>query len=631
MAGLDRLVHANAKSDALVFARHRSFIASHLAGAVLSFATFGVFFLTIGSPTTYALIALAWFACPLAVALVLSRSGGLDIAHFLSVANLVGLVTFAAALTGGIFSFAVVWMVIVPLEAALSSSRRVVIGSSLVAMAALAGLYEFTVLGWLPLPAVIDLGAGPIGGNAAREVFSHLAAAGYAGALALNIEGLYRQSETVIRAGHERFRLLAENATDLITRHDESGLVVFASPASLQIIGVNPDDLLGSGLLRHVVAEDRPRYQSALARAERADGAIEEEFRIIPHGAADGMEGARPQAVWVEMRCRPVAPHQGAVAGSAAHPRHVIAVTRDISQRKHQELELIEARNLAERASRAKTLLLANMSHELRTPLNAILGFSDLLTMDLGAKGASVRTLDHCRIIHESGEHLLNLVNDLLDVSKIESGNYTIFPEPFDLDRLIASCCETMRHAADAKAIALSIELPADLPELEADPRAVKQMVLNLLSNAVKFTAREGCVGVRVRADAVHYTIAITDNGIGIAPEDIPRLGQPFVQIDTAYSRRHEGTGLGLSVVNGLAKLHGGRLAIESALQKGTTMTIQLPLVAPETGLTAAPVHVPPIEPRAAPAVEHNLEPAYQPPDHAIYLPPLNRRVATLA
>ena len=215
------------------------------------------------------------------------------------------------------------------------------------------------------------------------------------------------------------------------------------------------------------------------------------------------------------MRCRPLREERG----QAPKPCSVgvLAGTRDISQRKTQEAELLGARDEAESASRAKSQFLANMSHELRTPLNAVIGFSEILNRELFGAMGEQRYRDYARLIHESGEHLLHVVNDILDMSKIEAGKFNIVKEPFDVASLVRSCTDIMRHAADKKRIAVSVEAPVDLPELVADKRACKQMLLNVVSNAVKFTDPGGWVRVSVRVENGMVALEVTDNGIGIS------------------------------------------------------------------------------------------------------------------
>jgi cell cycle sensor histidine kinase DivJ len=232
------------------------------------------------------------------------------------------------------------------------------------------------------------------------------------------------------------------------------------------------------------------------------------------------------------------------------------------------------------------------MSHELRTPLNAVIGFSEILNRELFGTLGEQRYRDYARLIHESGEHLLNVVNDILDMSKIEAGKFKIVKEPFDIASLINSCSEVMRHAAEKKQIALITEVSPNLPELHADKRACKQMLLNVISNAIKFTDAGGWVRISARVGKDIVELVVSDNGIGIAEYDLPKLGNPFVQADNSYDRSYDGAGLGLSVVKGLARLHGGRLEIASRLGQGTTATIVLPLEGPqaESGEAQAPM-----------------------------------------
>jgi len=175
------------------------------------------------------------------------------------------------------------------------------------------------------------------------------------------------------------------------------------------------------------------------------------------------------------------------------------------------------------------------------------------------------------------------VVNDILDMSKIEAGKFDIVKEPFDAGVLVKSCCDVMRHAAEQKSIALQTDIAPNLPELAADKRACKQILLNVISNAIKFTGEGGFVLVSAHIDNGNVAFVVADNGIGIAEEDLPRLGTPFVQAHVSYDRNHDGAGLGLSVVKGLVRLHGGRLELASVLGEGTTATILLPLDADES------------------------------------------------
>ena len=366
----------------------------------------------------------------------------------------------------------------------------------------------------------------------------------------------------------EGYRLLAANATDMITRHDESGRVVFASAAAQQLLGEPAQNILGHGLFERVHVADRPAYLMALSRALAGKDPATVEFRIRPSDPAD-----TACHVWVEMRCRPVRDCQNL----GLDPSGIIAVTRDISDRKLHEAELLNARDEAESASRAKAQLLANVSHELRTPLNAVMGYSELLDRELFGTRGEARHRDYARLIHESSEHLLSVLNDILDMSKIEAGKIKIVREPFGVAALVELCCDIMRHAAEQRSVSLVTDVAPDMPELSADKRACKQMLLNLIANAIKFTEPGGWVRVAARIAGGNVELSVADNGIGIAKQDLPKLGNPFVKAGNSYNRNQDGIGLGLSVVSGLARLHGGRFVLASALGEGTTATILLP------------------------------------------------------
>ena len=185
---------------------------------------------------------------------------------------------------------------------------------------------------------------------------------------------------------------------------------------------------------------------------------------------------------------------------------------------------------------------------------------------------------EYANIIRDSGIHLHEVVSMILDMSKIESGSMQIFPEPFSLPKLVEQCCDMIQIKADQGQVTLARECRGDLEEVVADKRACKQILLNLLSNAVKFTPPRGTVTVRSRPEGNSLVLAVSDTGIGIGPDDLARLGDPFFQASSSHDRSYEGTGLGLSVVRGLVGLHGGAIAVESALKLGTTVTVRLPL-----------------------------------------------------
>jgi signal transduction histidine kinase len=239
--------------------------------------------------------------------------------------------------------------------------------------------------------------------------------------------------------------------------------------------------------------------------------------------------------------------------------------------------ELDRARLAAEESSRVKSQFMAHISHELRTPLNAIIGFSEMIREAVMGP-ISARYRDYAVDIHESGAHLLRLINDVLDLSKVEAGRLDLDEEMVNLASLVDDCQRLLTDRLTAGELKLSISLPPDLPAIRGDALRLKQVLLNLLSNAVKFTPRGGSIQVSAAMTAEgSIALAIRDTGIGMAPEEIPLALEPFRQLDGAFNRRFEGTGLGLPLARRLAEMHGGQLRITSATGKGTTATLILP------------------------------------------------------
>ena len=427
---IDSLVHPSVQQDPLTATRHRAFIAPRLLGSLIALAGFPVYLVMRGVPSALEIAVFAWLVIPILIAYYLSRTGRYEGAHILSSFSLTGLVFVVAYKTGGISSFAAIWLVVVPLEASLSASRKVVAVASTFALTAAGILLVMQEFGATPPSAIAD--------HAGLAALGIISASLYATGLALGAEALARTSFWLLYAEEDRYRLLARNMTDVITRHGRNGAVLFVSPAAQSLFGARVEELMGHGLFERVHVADRPAYLSALADAAQGEQQSVE-FRVKrPQGGGEpGFE-----FVWVEMRCRPL---EHARARPAE--REVVAVMRDVSDRKVQEQALEVARADSERANAAKTRFLATMSHELRTPLNAIIGFSEMLVNEEQMRIDAARRREYAQLINDSGSHLLAVVNGILDMSKMETGDFEITPEPFAPVKVISNCCDILALA----------------------------------------------------------------------------------------------------------------------------------------------------------------------------------------
>jgi signal transduction histidine kinase len=266
-----------------------------------------------------------------------------------------------------------------------------------------------------------------------------------------------------------------------------------------------------------------------------------------------------------------------AVFDAAGRPVFLDGIIFDITDRKAFEAALSLAKEQAESASRAKSEFLAVMSHELRTPLNAIIGFSEIVLRETFGPIANSRYRDYIDDIRNSGGHLLELINDILDLSKAEAGQIELVEDVVEVEPLVEACVAMLLPRAQQAGVELIAEVAANLPHLQADERKLRQSLLNLVSNGIKFTPPEGYVRLRARMADGRLQIEVADNGIGIAATDIPKALSPFGQIDSALSRRHAGTGLGLPLTKRLIEAHGADFLFASEIGIGTTVTLSFP------------------------------------------------------
>jgi len=356
---------------------------------------------------------------------------------------------------------------------------------------------------------------------------------------------------------------LLEHQPMLLASLERNGRVRWAAGASLA--GFGPADLEGRSL-GHLVAEaDLPALAAAIHNAVR-DGHAS--VYVGPPGDAEG---------WLE------------ISLAAAGSDRLVAAVRDAREQFARERRLEAAQVSAEQQNAGKSRFLANMSHELRTPLNAIMGFSDIMRQRLfGPMGD--RYAEYADLIYESGNHLLELINDVLDMSKIEAERFELAIENFDAREAVGSVLRLMRGQADRSGVNLRSVMPPDPLYADADRRALKQIALNLISNALKFTPRGGSVTVTVQGSGDTLELIVADTGVGISQDDLQRLGRPFEQAGDA-EQRAAGSGLGLSLVRAFARLHGGEMWVESAMGEGTAVTVRLPVLS-ASGASAAPLRM---------------------------------------
>ncbi|MDE2112193.1 MAG: PAS domain-containing sensor histidine kinase [Alphaproteobacteria bacterium] len=522
-------------------------------GAVLAVA----FVAFVGRPDAAEAIAIAGLVAPAILALLAFTSIPLPVLEQSALAVFAVLIGYLAALTGGVVSPLVIWFALVPAEAALAGGRPAVLRAALAACAALFVVAAFEAVGALPAPRL----PVPPWELYAVSVF---AAVVQAALVATAAQDRQRAADKAAAEGAAMYRFLADHAMDLITRHTSDGRIRFASPAARALLGHEPDDLLGLAPAALVHADDLKAMQAAF---------VEASYFARPATAEVRLKHAAGSHVWAEIRCRPVPREDG-------EPADIVAVTRDITERKAYERELIDARDLSEQANRSKSRFLANMSHELRTPLNAIIGFSEVMTHEMFGPLGGPRYLEYSRLVHESGSHLLELINGILDMSKIEAGKFELSEEVFDLNAVADAAVRFVRLPAERAGVALKTAISPTAARIFADKRAVKQIIVNLLSNGVKYTPRGGEVRIRASLDAHGIEISVADSGIGISAKDLERLGKPFEQVEGEHVRSKEGTGLGLALVKALAAMHGGEAVLESTLGEGTVVRVRLPYAA---------------------------------------------------
>ncbi len=375
-------------------------------------------------------------------------------------------------------------------------------------------------------------------------------------------------------ASEERFRAAAEAVGDIIWTNDAKGEMRGLQRDWQAFTGQSQAEVQGHGWSRAVHPDDLQDTMAAWADATVERRACAFEHRVRRHDGVYRLFAVRAVPI----------------LNADTSIREWVGVHEDITAQREFETALREARDVALQASQAKSQFLANMSHELRTPLAAIIGYSELLDDEIVDAGDPGGLLSDLRKIERNARHLLGLINDVLDLSKVESGKMDIFVERFDVEPMVRDCAAAVQVLVDKNRNTLRLDLPA-LGAMDQDVTKIRQILLNVLSNAAKFT-HDGRVDCSVRRQGDTIVFSVTDTGIGMSDEQMSRLFQRFQQADESTTRRFGGTGLGLSLTKALCDMLGGSIAVISAPARGTTVTVTMPVEAPRASPEAPEIAV---------------------------------------
>ena len=360
---------------------------------------------------------------------------------------------------------------------------------------------------------------------------------------------------------------LLKDLPGLVTCHDAFGDVISVHGQSPDILSARPSNLLGKGFVNQIHISDRISFMSAIDKLRQGVEcvSIELRFEIGFNNSATDLQFTHIQANLIGQF-------------DQAHNLQKFYIQSLDMTTLQSTLELLEKYKPAERDAEVnKTRFPAGVSHELRTPLNSIMGFADVLIHEVIAPLPDERHKEYVKLIRESGEHLLNVVNTMLDMSKIQNGQYTLYSEPFEFSDLLDRTKSMLDIQASKKNIELNCRTQKGLQEVKADSRAMQQILINLVGNSIKFTEEKGVVTVDADVKGSEFILKVSDTGIGIPSDKLSKIGQPFMQVNSTLARQYEGTGLGISLVKGLVELHNGRFDIQSVEGEGTQITITIP------------------------------------------------------
>ena len=576
-AWLDLLTHHPGGDDFVQIERQRLFVLLRLAAGGGALLLAPVYLTLIGLPTPQHLSLFVLSLTPFVSIGVLKRTGDLSFAQKVSICGWAALAVGVALSARGYEPIAAMLLAMALIEAALTLETIVIIA------VACAGFALIAIYAGLPI----------LGDKALFPGRPGIALAGapllcYAALLASGAVLVERARARADRRKARDLRLLTAALGDIVGQFDRRGAATSILGDTHRAYGLESGDLLGRGFLHRVHAADRPAFLAFIAEAAATAKPSQMTLRLLANQSEEH-GGARPSFLPFEARLCLVAAQQGFLDDVSDT---VICILRDMTIAVRAQDEIAAARREGELARTAKARFLANVSHELRTPLNAIIGFSDMLANPEMKPPEARQRREFAQIISESGRHLHDVVNTIIDLSKIESGAMQILFEPFSLGALMDQCCAALRPKAQERAIALACDHPPESDEIWADKRACRQILVSLLSNAIKFTEPSGRVDLGLAIEGAHFAISVKDTGIGISPADLARLGEPLFQASAADDRDFEGAGLGLAVVRGLVGLHGGGVGIESAPGLGTTVTVRLPRDCRERAKAQTPIKI---------------------------------------
>jgi PAS domain S-box-containing protein len=372
-----------------------------------------------------------------------------------------------------------------------------------------------------------------------------------------------RRAEMAVREAEQRFRAIFENSISGIYQTSPDGRFISANPALAEILGYDSteDMIMSVDICRDIYLdpEDRKAFVQKLLFEGRVTN-METQVR-----RRDGKK------IWIMESARVVRTDRGGVS-------YYEGSVWDVTERKEAEEAMRQARLQAEISSRSRMEFLANMSHELRTPLNAVIGFSEIIKDEVMGSVGTPAYKEYAKDIYDSGNYLLKVISEILEVSKIESGNRELNINNFHLSRAMKSCMIIIGARSEQAGVGVKLDLPTDLPELLGEELGFKQVMLNLIGNAIKFTPRNGSVSVTAYIEhSGDMVIDVVDTGIGMTEEEIVKAMQPFSKVDASFSGMKEGTGLGLTIVDSIVRLHGGSFRLISQKGVGTTARVVMP------------------------------------------------------